>query len=100
MCINAALLGTQAVVKATMMIALFCNHLQDIGNEILYNIFGKKAQEEACTSNKFPKENMTIAVFTCFCQKALLSCGNYFMVCEPTSGYDNEDIIFVLNLFK
>jgi hypothetical protein len=44
------------------MIALLCNHLQDIGNEILYNVFGKKeAQEEACASNKFPKENMTIA---------------------------------------
>jgi hypothetical protein len=44
------------------MIALLCNHLHDIGNEVLYNVFGKKeAQEEACASNKFPKENMTIA---------------------------------------
>jgi hypothetical protein len=22
------------------------------------------------------------------------------MVCEPTSGYETEDVIFVLNLFK
>jgi hypothetical protein len=96
-CINALAPGC----GKTTMIALLCNHLQDIGNEILYNVFGKKeAQEEACASNKFPKENITIAsYFTCFCQKALLSHGN-FMVCEPTSGYETEDVIFVLNLFK
>ena len=90
-CINAL-----AGCGKTTTIALLCNHLQGQGNEILYIVFGKKAQEEACASNKFPKENMTIATSHSFVRKHYFR-GN-FMACEPTAGYDVEDISSVLNL--
>lgn len=80
-CVNAL-----AGCGKTTTIALLCNHLHEEGNEILYVVFGKQAQEEACASNKFPKEGMTITTSHSFVRKHFF--GEHFMECKPLAAID------------
>lgn len=91
-CVNAL-----AGCGKTTTIALLCNRLHQEDNIILYLVFGKKAEEEARNSNKFPKEDMAILTSHACVRRHYFGIAN-FMKCQPEADYSPDDISATLRL--
>jgi len=83
----------------TTTIALLCNQLQKrhANREILYLVFGRKNEEEAKQSNKFPKDRMEIRTTHAYILRYYFGEGNFTAV-EPQLRVELKEIIDVCDL--